>query len=449
MKTHLLIVDDDENIRTQMRWALAEDYEVELAGDRPGALEACRRLKPGVVLLDLGLPPRPNEPEEGLLALSDILALQPRTKVIVITGQGDKGIAMSAVGQGAYDFLTKPIDIDELKIVLRRATYVERLEHEYREAQFRLSAGGFEGMMGLSPQMQEVFSAVRKVATVNAPVLLLGESGTGKEMTALAVHRRSSRKEGPFVAINCHAIPETLLESELFGHERGAFTGAHVQRVGRIEMASGGTLLLDEIGDLPSGLQVKLLRFLQEQRIERVGGRKEIEVDTRIVAATNVDIPKAIADGRFREDLYYRLAVVVIRLPPLREREGDAALMAKAFLRKFCAETGKDLAFSSRALQAIESHDWPGNVRELENRIKRAVIMAEGRHIRPADLELLSPTSRGGGITLRDARQSVERDLVTRTLARCRGNISKAAESLDISRPTLYELIEKLGIEVD
>jgi two-component system, NtrC family, response regulator len=447
VKRALLIVDDDENIRTQMKWALSEEYEVILAEDRPQAVAACRDHKPDAVLLDLGLPPRPNDTQEGLLALGEIVSAHPQAKVIVITGQGDKENAITAVGQGAYDFLNKPIDVDELKIILKRAYYVSRLEREHRDAQFRLSAGGFEGMLGLSPQMQSVFAAVRKVATVNAPVLLLGESGTGKEMTALAIHRRSSRKDGPFVAINCHAIPETLLESELFGHEKGAFTGAHVQRLGRIEMASGGTLLLDEIGDLSPALQVKLLRFLQEQVIERVGGRKEIEVDTRVIAATHVDLQKAMAEGRFREDLYFRLAVVVVRLPALREREGDVTLLAKALLQKYCTETGKNLSFNTRALHALEAYDWPGNVRELENRLKRAVIMSEGRLVRPSDLELDVASGARGGVTLREARESIERDLVRRALARCKGNISKAADLLDISRPTLYELLDKLGIQ--
>ena len=447
MKPTLLIVDDDEDIRTQMKWALAHEYDVTLTEDRARALEAVRLKRPDVVLLDLGLPPNPNTPEEGMLALGEILSQNPATKVIVISGQGDKENAMRAIGQGAYDFLNKPIDADLLKIILGRVFHVAQLEREYRDMQQRVGQGDFEGMIGSSPQMQSVFSTIRKVATSDAPVLLLGESGTGKEMAALAIHRKSRRKEGPFIAINCHAIPETLLESELFGHEKGAFTGAHVQRVGRIEMASGGTLLLDEIGELTPSLQVKLLRFLQEQRIERVGGRQEIEVDTRVIAATNADLKTMMADGRFREDLYFRLAVVVLRLPPLRERDGDVPLLAQTFLRTYAAEYGKDIStFSQRATQSLEAYDWPGNVREMENRVKRAVIMAEGKQVTPADLELDAPGSAREGQTLKDAREALERDMVRHALTRAKGNVSRAAAALDVSRPTLYELMDKLGI---
>jgi len=450
LKPALLICDDDEDIRTQMKWALAHDYDVTLAEDRARALEAVRLKRPEVVLLDLGLPPSPNTPDEGMLALGEILAQSPATKVIVISGQGEKENAMRAIGQGAYDFLTKPIDADVLKIILGRVFHVARLEREYREVQQRITTGGFEGMIGASPQMQAVFSTIRKVATSDAPVLLLGESGTGKEMAALAIHRKSRRKDGPFIAINCHAIPETLLESELFGHEKGAFTGAHVQRVGRIEMASGGTLLLDEIGELTPSLQVKLLRFLQEQRIERVGGRQEIEVDTRVIAATNADLKTMMAEGRFREDLYFRLAVVVLRLPPLRERDGDVPLLAQTFLRTYATEYGKEIsAYNQRALQSLEAYDWPGNVREMENRVKRAVIMAEGKQVSPADLELDTPGGAHEGQTLKAAREALERDMVRHALTRAKGNISRAAAALDVSRPTLYELMDKLGIKRD
>jgi two-component system NtrC family response regulator len=323
MKPRLLIVDDDEEIRTQMKWALAKDYDVALAEDRPRALEAFREHRSPVVLLDLGLPPQPGTPEEGMATLAEILAHDPYTKVIIISGQAEKTNALQAIGTGAYDFLTKPVELDELKVILKRTFHVAGLERDYRALQAQVQTESFEGLLGTSPQMQRLFSSIRKVATTDAPVLLLGESGTGKEMAALAIHRRSPRKDGAFVAINCGAIPETLLESELFGHERGSFTGAHMQRKGRIEMASGGTLFLDEIGEVPLQIQVKLLRFLQEQRIERVGGRQEIQVDTRVIAATNVELKKAIAEEKFREDLYYRLAVVVIHLPPLRNREGD------------------------------------------------------------------------------------------------------------------------------
>src|SRR5437588_6658647 len=342
MKTPLLIVDDDPEIRTQMKWALSGDYEVILAEDRASAIEKFKTSAPAVTLLDLGLPPRPNDCEEGLATLSDLLALDREAKIIIISGQGEKGNAIQAVGSGAYDFLCKPIEIDELKLILRRCIYVVNLEREYREMQTKSRPGAFEEMLGASPQMQGVFAFVRKVAATDAPVLLLGESGTGKEMAAMALQRRNTRKDGPFIAINCNAIPENLLESELFGHEKGAFTGAHMQRKGRIETASGGTLFLDEIGELPLQLQVKLLRFLQEQTIERVGGRSQIQIDTRVIAATNLDLKTAMTEGKFREDLYYRLAVVAIRVPPLRERPSDIVLLARAFLQKFCSKTEKD-----------------------------------------------------------------------------------------------------------
>ncbi|MCX6930752.1 MAG: sigma 54-interacting transcriptional regulator, partial [Verrucomicrobia bacterium] len=354
---------------------------------------------------------------------------------------------LQAIGAGAYDFLTKPVQLEELKIILRRTFHVASLERDYRELQSQLQTETFEGLLGTSPQIQRVFASVRKVATTDAPVLLLGESGTGKEMVALAIHLRSPRKDGPFVAINCSAIPETLLESELFGHEKGSFTGAHVQRKGRIEAASGGTLFLDEVGEISLQLQVKLLRFLQEQRIERVGGRQEIQVDTRVLAATNLDLRKAITEERFREDLYYRLAVVVISLPPLREREGDIGLLAHEFLRRNAIANGKEaISFSPDALRAINAHSWPGNVREVENCLKRAVIMAEGTRITAADLGLEGATS-SFNLNLKEAREAAEREVVQRALRKHGGKIAPAAAEMGISRPTLYELMEKLGIE--
>jgi len=446
----LLIVDDQEEIRTQMKWALTEDYEVVLAEDRPGAVARAAEGDIAVALLDLGLPPSPGDTKEGFLALGELLARNPVAKVIVITGQGERDTAIKAITEGAYDFLSKPIDIDELKIILKRAFYLADLERQSRELRERAPEEGFEGMLGASPQMQKVFTAIRKVATSDASVLLLGGSGTGKEMAALAIHRLSTRKAGPLVAINCGAIPATLLESELFGHEKGSFTGAHVQRKGRIEMAAGGTLFLDEIGDLPTVLQVKILRFLQEQRIERVGGRGEIPIDTRVVAATNSDLKQAMVDGRFREDLYYRLAVVVIQLPSLLEREGDVLFLAKAFLRKFAAETKRNiLGFNRQALQAISRYTWPGNVREMENRVQRAVIMADGRHITVADLDLASVEVASGfqGQTLKESRERLEKDMIQRSLERNKGKITSVAEELGISRPTLYELMEKLAIK--
>jgi len=447
MKSKLLIVDDDEEIRSQMKWALVDDYDVLLAEDRPGATNTFRDQRPLVVVLDLGLPPSPGAPDEGLATLSELLAQDPLAKIVIVSGQSEKDTALRAIGQGAYDFLCKPIQMEELKAVLNRAFHVARLEREYREMQQRLGGDTFEGMLGTSPAMQEVFGAIRKVATTTVPVLILGESGTGKEMAALAIHRRSARKDGPFVAINCGAIPENLLESELFGHEKGAFTGAHAQRQGRIETAASGTLFLDEIGELPLQLQVKLLRVLQEQSIERVGGRVKIPVDARVVAATNMDLKKAMTDGKFREDLYYRLAVVVVKLPALRERPGDVPLLAKALFTKFAVQNGRTATeFSQKALRALQQHSWPGNVRELENRIKRAVIMAEGRSVTPANLEL-GDSSEGSFRSLKDAREAVEREMIQQALERHGGKISRASEELGISRPTLYELMEKLGLD--
>jgi two-component system NtrC family response regulator len=446
-KPKLLIVEDDELIRTQMRWALSRDYEVFFAEDRTGAIEAFVKERPHVVILDLGLPPHPREVKEGFIALTEMLSQDSLVKVVVITGQGEKDHALKAIGQGAYDFFCKPIQIDELKIVLNRAFYISQLERDYRILQQRLSDESFEGMLGVSPYMREVFSSIHKVATTDVPVLIVGESGTGKELVAKAIHRQSSRKDHPFIVINCSAIPETLLESELFGHEKGAFTGAHIQRKGRIESAQEGTLFLDEIGELSSPLQVKLLRFLQEQKIERVGGREEIFVDTRVLTATNKDLKQAMKEGGFREDLYYRLGVVTISLPPLREREGDIMLLATAIVHKYAVEVKKKImGFTQQAKKAIETYHWPGNIRELENRIKRAVIMAEGPNLTPADLELDSPDVKYEGKGLREARESIERDLIMRALSMNKGNISRAAEELGISRPTLYDLMEKLRI---
>ncbi len=448
MKPILLIVDDDEEIRTQMKWALAADYDVAFAGTRLEAVQAFREKRPAMVLLDLGLPPRPNDPDEGLATLRELLASDNTAKVVIISGQGEKTNALEAVGSGAYDFLCKLVEMEELKLLLRRCIYVSELETEYRKLQQQtVRAEVFEDMIGMSPQMQGVFSFIRKVAGTSAPVLLLGESGTGKEMAALGIHRRSPRKDGPFVAINCNAIPENLLESELFGHEKGAFTGAHMQRKGLIETAAGGSLFLDEIGELPPTIQVKLLRFLQEQRFQRVGGRQEIQSDARVIAATNIDLKQAISAGKFREDLYFRLAVVVIKLPPLRDRGDDTAVLAREFLQRYAVQNGKkNMTFAPEAVRAMNCHAWPGNVRELQNRVKRAVIMADGRRITEADLELNDPSEGAAFMTLKEGRENVERELVQQALQRQLGRISSAALELGISRPTLYELMEKLGI---
>ena len=447
MKSKLLIVDDDDGIRTQMKWAIGQEYDVILAGDRMAALSLFGSSRPAVTILDLGLPPRPNEPEEGLLTLSAFLALDRNAKIIIISGQEEKENALQAVGAGAYDFLCKPVNIEELKLLLRRCFYVANLEKEYREIQQRSASEVFEGILGTSPKMQEVFATIRKVATANAPVLLLGESGTGKEVAAEAIHRRSARKNAPFIAINCSAIPESLLESELFGHEKGSFTGAHAQRKGLIESAAGGTLFLDEIGELPLAVQVKLLRFLQEQTFMRVGGRQPLQCDVRIIAATNADLKNAIAKGRFREDLYFRLAVVVISLPPLRERENDIEVVATEFLNHFAAQAGKaGLSFAPETLRAAKQYGWPGNVRELQNRVHRAVIMADGKRILPEDMDLAQVASALTTLTLKEARENIEREMVIQALRRNSGKISAASVELGISRPTLYELIDKLGI---
>ena len=444
----LLIVDDEEEIRLQMKWALAQDYDVLLAEDRRSAMSVIREAHPAIVTLDLGLPPRPLGVEEGFQTLGDVLQESPGTKVIVITGRTEKEHALEAIGHGAFDYFCKPVIVDELKVMLNRAFRVHELEREHSARQERLAAAPFGGMLGASAQMQSVFSTIRKVAASEAPILVVGESGTGKELVARAISSIGSRRNGPFVAINCGAIPDALLESELFGHEKGAFTGAHIQRRGRIEAARGGTLFLDEIGELPSLLQVKLLRFLQEQRIERVGGRESIPADTRIIAATNVDLKQAMADGRFREDLYYRVGVVTVRVPPLRERGEDALLLAREFLKRYAEQNGKRIeGFSRRAETAIQTYSWPGNVRELENRVRRATIMAEGSRVNPADLELVSPYAKYQTGGLREAREAMEKDFVSRALAKNNGNVTHTAAELGVTRPTLHELMNKLGIQ--
>jgi two-component system NtrC family response regulator len=446
-KQKLLLIDDDEDLRTQMKWALTADYDVYLAEDRQSAVDIINKEQPAVITLDLGLPPNPAGVEEGFAILDYILDEYSHTKVIIITGRGEKEHALRAVEKGAYDFFYKPIELDELKVVLRRAFHVSQLEQEQREMRHRLNSDIFEGMIGTSSIMQDVFSAIRKVATTDAPVLIRGESGTGKELVARAIHMLSIRKSKPFIPINCSAIPENLIESELFGHEKGTFTGAHAQRKGRFEMAEGGTLFLDEIGDLPLTLQVKLLRFLQEKTIERVGGREQIEVDTRVLAATNRDLEEAMKNATFRDDLYYRLSVINISLPALRERNADVVILAKIFLDRYTSENRKKIkGFSSQAIESIESYHWPGNVRELENRIKRAVIMSEGKKITLKDLGMESTVGKKECLVLKDAREILEKELILKAIARNENNLTKAASDLEVSRPTLYDLMEKLGI---
>lgn len=431
-------------IREQLRWGLEPQYEVLEAADRATALNLVREHHPTLITLDLGLPPDETGYAEGFAALSEILSQNVCAKVIVVTGNEDRAHALTAIRRGAYDYLKKPIDLEVLKIVLQRALYLAEVERDNRVLQERVAAQSFHEILGTSPPMQQVFKTIRRVAGSDIPVLVTGESGTGKELVARAIHEESARKRGPFVTINCGAIPETLLESELFGHEKGAFTGAHVQRKGRVEMAQGGTLFLDEIGELSPTLQVKLLRFLQAQVIERIGGREEIPVDVRIVAATNIDLQTAMKEGRFREDLFYRLNVISIQMPPLRERGQDIRLLAKALLHRFASQHGKRIVgFTAQALAALEAYAWPGNIRELENRINRAVVMAESTRILPEDLQLNGTVPSPSGPTLKETRSVAERELVERTLAKHSGNITKTAKELGVSRPTIHQLISK------
>lgn len=448
MKPSLLIIDDDEEIRTQMKWGLAEEYEIAQAFDRKSAVERFRVHNPMVVILDLGLPPSPNSPEEGIATLSEIIEIDPKVKIIVASGQGERANTLEAIGAGAYDFLTKPVDIEELLLLLKRCFYVAKLEREYLDMKRHIQDDTFEGMLGTSDPMQSVFSTIRKVANSSASVMILGESGTGKEVAARAIHQLSDRRDLPFVAINCSAIPETLLESELFGHEKGSFTGAHAKHIGKIEQSQGGTLFLDEIGEVPQQVQVKLLRFLQEGYIERVGGSESIVVDARILAATNADLKKEMSKGTFREDFYFRLAVVELKLPPLRDRGDDVSLIANGLLQRFAKENGKSsLSFGKKAQSCITKHVWPGNVRELQNRVRRAVIMCEGNTITPNDLELTGSNNLISGKTLKAAKEELEREMVQEALKKHAGKITAAATELGISRPTLYELMDRLGIE--
>ncbi|MGA1871751.1 MAG: PEP-CTERM-box response regulator transcription factor [bacterium] len=447
-RPRLLIVDDDPGISNQLKWGLCKDYKVFIASDPETALTVLEKELPPVVTLDLGLPPRPDDGEIGLQLLGTILKRNPMSKVIIISGNTDKENALKAVHMGAYDFYYKPIDIDEIKVILKRAFHIQSLERENIELQKKLDKEiRFENLIGQSPQILKVFSTIRKVATSNIPVLIMGESGTGKEMVSQSIHKQSQRKEKPFVAINCGAIPENLLESELFGHEKGSFTGAYTQQKGKIEYAHKGTLFLDEIGELSPSLQVKLLRFLQEHTIERVGGRESIRIDARIIAATQKDLIEATQDGSFREDLYYRLSVVSINIPPLRERGDDILLLSKYFFHRFNNELRRKYkGFNQDAFSAILAHKWPGNIRELENKIKRAVIMGEGSWITPYDLDLKRPTTPLEELSLKEARERAEIGIIKRALDKNNGNITKAATDIGVSRPTLYDLMKKYGI---
>jgi len=449
-KEKLLVVEDDPEISRQLKWALADEYDIHLAQDQRSALEVQKRIKPQVVTLDLGLPPQPQGSQVGMDLLGKILQMEPSSKVVVVTGNDERENALRAISHGAWDYYQKPINIEELKLILKRAFHVSALEKENLARETELAEkGGLDDLIGNSPEINKVFGKIRKVASADVSVLILGESGTGKELIAKSIHIQSHRREKPFVAINCSAIPETLLEAELFGHEKGAFTGAHMMRKGKVEFADGGTLFLDEIGELPPLLQVKILRFLQERTFERIGGRESLTVDVRIIAATQKNLEEAISKREFREDLYYRLSVVRIDVPPLRERGSDVLLLANHFRKKSCEEMKRPVAkFDLSAIGALREYGWPGNVREVENRVKRAVVMSESPLIRAEDLELpFEATGEKAKETLKDAREKVEREFIASALASNNWNIARTAEEIGVARPTLYDLMKKYNLQ--
>ncbi len=446
-KQKLLIIEDDLGLQKQLRWNF-DNYEVSAASDRESALTAVRRHEPSVVTMDLGLPPDPDGATEGLSTLQEILALSPETKIIVLTGNQNHDHALKAIEMGAYDFHQKPFDPEMLALVVERAFYLHAIQQENRRLNQSQSNSPIDGLITRDAALLKACRNIEKVAPSDVSVMLLGESGTGKEVLAKALHSLSDRKDKRFIAINCAAIPETLLESELFGYEKGAFTGASKQTPGKIESADGGTFFLDEVGDLPFQLQAKLLRFLQERVIERIGAREEIPVDVRIVCATHQDLPKLMENGQFREDLYFRLSEIVITIPPLRERTGDTILLAHHFKNKFCAKEGKAvLNFSQEALAAIENHQWTGNVREIENCIKRAVIMADGPTISAEDLGLKTTDAQSEPLNLKTIREQVECEALIKALARADGNVAQASKLLGVSRPTIYDLMNRCGIK--
>ena len=445
----LLVVEDDPALQKQIKWSL-DRFESVMADDRESAMTQVRRFAPAVVTMDLGLPPDADSVSEGFKLLEQILGIDPDTKIIVLTGQNDQSNALKAIAMGAYDFLAKPIEPEVLNLSVERAFRLHQLQSENKRLRSMHLPDGLSGLLTRDPQMLRICRTIEKVANTNATIMLLGESGTGKEVLARGLHQQSNRKGEKFVAINCAAIPENLLESELFGYEKGSFTGATKTTPGKIEIAHGGTLMLDEIGDLPLLLQSKLLRFLQERVIERVGGRQEIAVNVRIVCATHQDLKQLAKEGRFREDLYYRLAEIVVDIPPLRNRVGDSALLAHSFLRRFGQEHGRtNLTLADDAMRAIEAHHWPGNIRELENCIKRATIMADGNQITVDDIGLvgINGAEEERSLDLRALRDAVERDAVLAALARVNGNVVKAADLLGVSRPTLYDLMHRLGLK--
>ncbi|MEX0824310.1 MAG: PEP-CTERM-box response regulator transcription factor [Woeseia sp.] len=445
----LLIVEDDPGLLNQLKWCF-ENYDVATAGDRTAAIAELRRHEPMVVLQDLGLPPNPEGVDEGLNCLKDTLKLAPHTKVIVVTGHGDQENALKAVALGAYDFYQKPVDTDTLQLLVERAFNIAELESENRRLQSLASDSPLDGIVAASEGMLQVCRMIEKVAPTNVTTLLLGESGTGKELLARALHRLSPRADKRFVAINCAAIPENLLESELFGYEKGAFTGAAKQTPGKVETANGGTLFLDEIGDMPMPLQAKMLRFLQERVVERIGGRTEIPVDVRVLCATNQNPHELISQDRFREDLYYRISEITIDIPPLRDREEGRLILARTLLNKYVQQQGSGLTgFSEDANEAIEAYSWPGNVRELENKIKGAVIMADGKQVTARDLGLDSIETEIESLNLREVRQRAESKAIRSALMKNYGNISRTAELLGVTRPTLYDLLSKYGLSAE
>ena len=446
-KKTLLIVEDDPGLQKQLKWSF-DNYNVIIAGDRNEAITALRRYNPSVVTLDLGLPPDPANASEGLATLKEILELAPCTKVIVVTGNDDRDVAVQAVAMGAYDFYQKPVELDTLNLIIDRAFHLDDLEKENLRLSHKTDEP-LDGMIAVSKPMLDLARMVEKIAPSDVTTLLLGDSGTGKELLAKALHNLSSRKNKPFVAVNSAAIPENLLESELFGYEKGAFTGAVKQTKGKIEYADKGTFFLDEIGDLPMALQAKLLRFLQERTIERIGGRSEIPVDIRIVCATHQNLRDLIKEGKFREDLYYRLAEMTINIPPLREREGDAIVIATVLAKRFSEQQHKKVkGFTKEAAQMIENYQWPGNIRELENKVKRAVIMADGMHITAEDLELNRTTEDSSlPLNLKEVREMAETSAIKRALSYADNNVSKTAKLLGVTRPTLYTLFNKYGIQ--
>ena len=454
----ILMIEDNPEILTQMKWGFKKEYDIITASDRGTALKLFEKRHIPLVTLDLGLPPDDNGASEGLICLREILREAPQTKVIILTGNNDRENALKAIHLGAYDYCLKPVNIAELKVIINRAYYLYEIENENSKLHAMLEhEAGYAGMIGQSKEMQKIFDTIHKVASTDTTILITGDSGTGKELVARAIHEKSLRKKGPFIAINCGAIPENLLESELFGHEKGAFTGAYAQQNGKFEYADKGTLFLDEIAEMSPNLQAKLLRFLQEKKIQRVGGRNDIEIDTRVIAATNIDLVSAMKEGGFREDLFYRISVISINMPPLKDRGNDIRLLANTFLERYKVMFKKKIkGFSNKAVEAIENYDWPGNVRELENKLQKAVITADSHIIEPYHLGLEEHLETDGdnlkkryeGITLKEARKKLEKDLIASVVKRHNGNIKRASEELGISRPTLYDLIDKYNLPI-